>query len=93
MILSTIIEHAQDWDEKLPMILFGYCCRVQVNTKFSLRMLTNRTPRLKVDNFLSPLVQTFDIYEDLAIMAEQMISKLQLITKMHGEVTSNICQG
>jgi hypothetical protein len=56
-------------------------------------MLTNRTPRLKVDNFLSPLVQTFDIYEDLAIMAEQLISKLQLITKMHGEVTSNICQG
>jgi predicted ester cyclase len=74
------------------MILFGYRCGVQVNTKFSLHMLlTNHTPRLKVDNFLSMLVQTFDTYADLAFMAEQMISKLQLITKMHGEVTNNIC--
>jgi len=55
-------------------------------------LLINSTPRLKVDNFLSLLVQTFDTNEDLTIMAKQMISKFQFIAKMHGEVTNNIYQ-
>jgi hypothetical protein len=57
IVLSIIPEHAQDWDDQLPRILFGYRCGLQSNIKFSPHMLqTCRTPILKADNFLSPLV-------------------------------------
>jgi hypothetical protein len=38
------------------------------------------------------LVQTFNEDEDLVDMAEQMISKMQLIAKMHGEIIGNVSQ-
>jgi hypothetical protein len=92
-VLSIILEHAQDWDDQLPRILFGYRCGVQSNTKFSPHMLQiDRTPILKVDDFLSPLVQTFKEGDNPTVMAKQMISKMQLISKMHGEVTRNSIQ-
>jgi hypothetical protein len=47
---------------------------------------------LKVDNFLSPLVQTYDDDEDLVVMAKHIISNLQLISRMHGKVSKNIYQ-
>jgi len=60
---------------------------VQVNIKFYPHMLfIGRMPRLKANNFFSPLVQTFDEDDDCVVMVEQMINKLQLITEMHGEV-------
>lgn len=46
-------------------------------------LLIGRTPRLKANNFFSPLVQTFDENDDRAVMAKQMINKLQLTAKMH----------
>jgi hypothetical protein len=55
-------------------------------------LLIGQTPRLKIDNFLSPLVQTFNDDEDLVVMVEQMISKLQFIAKMHGLVFDNVNQ-
>jgi hypothetical protein len=39
---------------------------------------------LKVDNFLNSLGNTIDEDDDLVILAEHMIEKMQLITKMHG---------
>jgi len=49
-------------------------------------------PILRVDNFLSLLVQTFKGGDNPTIMAKQMISKMQLTSKMHGEVTRNSTQ-
>jgi hypothetical protein len=43
---------------------------------------------LKANNFLSALVQAFEDNGELTALAEQMISKLQLITKMHGKVVN-----
>lgn len=60
--------------------------------RFSSHMvLVRRTPKLKVDNFLSPLVQTFDDDGELIIMAEHMINKLQLI-KLDGDQIENVNQ-
>jgi hypothetical protein len=60
-MLSATIEHAQDWDEHFPQILFGYKCGVQVNTCLSLHMiLIGHTPILQVNNFLSSLVNVYD---------------------------------
>jgi hypothetical protein len=65
---------------------------VQLSTKLSPHtVLTGFTTRLKVDNSLNPLVQTFED-DDLATMAKHMISKMQLIAKMHGEVVENVNQ-
>lgn len=55
-------------------------------------LLIGMTPRLRTNNFLSPLVQTFENDGELASMATQMIYKLQFITKMHGEVKENVYQ-
>ncbi len=72
-ILSTNPEHAQDWDKNMPKILFGYRCGVQMNTKFSPHMLlSGRTPRLKANNFLNPLVQTYYDDENTIVVTTQM---------------------
>jgi hypothetical protein len=39
-------------------------------------LLKSWTPWLKVDKFLSPLVQTYDDDEDLVAMAKHIINKL-----------------
>lgn len=63
---------------------------MQLSTKLSPHtVLTGLTTRLKVDNSLNPLVQTFED-DDLATMAKHMISKMQLIANMHGEVVENV---
>jgi hypothetical protein len=38
-------------------------------------LLTGRTPWLKVDNFMSPLVQTYNDDENLLVVATHMIGK------------------
>jgi hypothetical protein len=52
-------------------------------------VLTNLTTRLKADNLLNPLVQTFED-DNLATMVKHMINKMEFITKMHGEVVENV---
>ncbi len=61
---------------------------MQLNTKLSPHMVLTR---LKANNFLNPLVQTFED-DDPATMAKHMINKMQLIAKMHGEVVENVNQ-
>ncbi len=66
-MLSSTIEHAPDWDEHFPRILFGYKCGVQASTCFSLHMiLIGHIPKLQANNFLSLLVNVYD--EDDPIM-------------------------
>ncbi len=92
-VLLATLEHAHDWDTQLPRILFGYQCGIQASMRFSSHMvLIWRTPKLKVDNFLSPLVQTFDDDGEITIMVEHMISKLQLIVKLNGDFIENVNQ-
>jgi len=56
-MLSTTLEHTRDWDRHFPIILFGYRCGIQASTKFFFHMLLiGKTPMLKANNFLSPLV-------------------------------------
>jgi hypothetical protein len=65
----------------------------EASTQFSPHMLlTERTPTLKANNFLSPLVQTFEDDAKLSILVVEMIDMLQLIAKMHREVKENVCQ-
>jgi hypothetical protein len=51
-----------------------------------------RTPKLRVDKFLNPLVQTSDDDSELTIMVEHMIGKLQLIAKLDGKFIDNVNQ-
>jgi hypothetical protein len=50
--------------------------------------------QLKVDNFfhllVQALVQTFEEDDDPIVMVEQMINKMQLIARMHEEITKNV---
>ncbi len=77
--LSIIVEHVQDWDNHLPKKLFGQCCGIQANTKFSPHMiLINHTPKLRTNNFFNLLVKAFDEDDDVSMLDEQMIEKMQL---------------
>jgi hypothetical protein len=56
---------------------------------FPFMVFIERTLRLKADNFLSELTQTFD--EELGVeqFTKQMIVKMELITKLHETVLGN----
>ncbi len=58
-------------------MFFGYRCGIQTNIKFfPLVVLIGRTPRLKVDDQLCMLTQTFDEEMNVEQSIEQMISKM-----------------
>jgi hypothetical protein len=89
IVLFISTKHVLNWDEHF--ILFRYRCGIQTNTKFpSCMILTSLTPRLRINNFLSPLVKAYDEDDNFAILVEQMIKKMQLITRMHGYVINNV---
>ncbi len=70
--------------------MFSYKCGVQASTKFSPHMiLIGHIPKLRANNFLSPLVSTYNEDDDPEILVERMIEKMQLISKMHGQILNN----
>ncbi len=55
----------------MPIILFGYKCGIQTSTRFSLNMIViRRSSRLKANNFLNSVLNTFDEDDDPAILAK-----------------------
>jgi hypothetical protein len=61
----AIAKHAQDWDEHLPRILFGYICGVHASIRFPPHMISiGHALRLWVDNLLNPLARTYDVDVD-----------------------------
>jgi hypothetical protein len=71
IIFSATAKHAQDWDEHLPRILFGYICGVHVSIRFPPHMISTRhTSKLWVDNLLNPLAKTYDVDADPMKLAE-----------------------
>lgn len=52
-------------------------------------ILIGHIPKLRANNFLSPLVSTYNEDDDPEILVERMIEKMQLISKMHGQILNN----
>jgi hypothetical protein len=81
------------WDEHLAKVLFGYRCGVQASTKFSPYMiLTGRTPRLRVDNYLQALTAETDERDGIEDTAAQFLQKMELIGSIHNNVMRNVEQ-
>lgn len=83
-------DNTKTWDFQLPRLLYGYRCGVHASTQIYLFMvLIGRILRLKVNNFLSGLTQTFD--EELGVeqFTKQMIVKMELIAKLHKTILGN----
>jgi hypothetical protein len=92
-ILSTAHDNANCWDEQLAKVIFGYRCRIQSSTKFSpFMILTERTPRLRVDNYLHSLTAEVDDTADVETTAEQFMRKVKLIASNHENVLINVEQ-
>ncbi len=66
IVMSTLQDNTKTWDFQLPRVLYRYQCGVHANNFFYLFMvLIGRTLRLKANNFLNWLTQTFD--EELGV--------------------------
>jgi hypothetical protein len=92
-VLSAAPDNANCWDEQLVMVMFGYRCGIQSSTKFSpFMILTGRTPRLRVDNYLDSLTAEIDDIADVETTTEQFMQKVKLITSIHENVLINVEQ-
>jgi len=91
MVLSTIPNNANCWDEQLARVMFGYRCKIQSSTKFfPFMILTGRTPRLRADNYLDPLTAKVDDTVDVESTVEQFMQKVSLIASIHENVLLNV---
>jgi hypothetical protein len=92
-VLSAAPNNANCWDEQLAKVMFGYRCGIQSSTKFSpFMILTGRTPRLRVDNYLHSLTAEVDDTADAETTAEQFMQKVRLIASIHEKVLVNVGQ-
>jgi hypothetical protein len=92
-VLATNPANIDCWDEHLAKVLFGYKCGVQASTKFSpFMVLTGRSPRLRVDNYLSALTGVIDDGIGVEQIATQFLEKVELIASIHRDVLLNIEQ-
>jgi len=67
-VLAATPGNVDCWDEHLAKILFGYRCGIQASTRFSpFTILTGRTPRLRVDNYLHDLTIETDTGADVEV--------------------------
>jgi len=77
----------------LAKVLFEYRCGIQTSTKFSpFMILTGRTPRLRVDNYLQALTAKTDDAMDVETAAAQFLQKVELIASIHNNVLLNVEQ-
>jgi hypothetical protein len=92
-VLATTPANMDCWDQQLAKVLFGYRCGIQASTKFSLFMiLTGRTPRLRVDNYLQALTEETNDGVDMETAAAQFLQKVELIASIHDNVLLNVEQ-
>ncbi len=92
-VLATNPANVDCWDEHLAKVLFGYRCGVQASTKFSpFMVLTGRSPRLIVDNYLNALTNVVDDGVDVERIAAQCLEKVTLIASIHENVLLNVEQ-
>jgi hypothetical protein len=89
-VLAANPANVDCWDEHRAKVLFGYRCEVQASTKFSpFMILTGRSPRLKVDNYLIDVIEDVADVEDVAA---QFLEKVRLIASIHESVLLNVEQ-
>jgi hypothetical protein len=93
MVLSTVPDNANCWDEQLAKVMFGYRCEIQSSTKFSpFMILTGCTPHLRADNYLHTLTAEVDDTADAETTTEQFMQKMKLIASIHEKVLFNVEQ-
>ncbi len=79
------------WDDHLAKILFGYRCGIQVSTRFSpFMILTGRTPRLRVHNYLHALTTETNVGAEVEVATAQFLQKMELIASIHENVLLNV---
>jgi hypothetical protein len=90
-IVST--RNILSWDLQIPRILFGCHCGIKANTIYSPYMImTNRTPRLTIDNRLSSLTHIMEgriVHEEMSL---HMVSKMKLVVQLHESLLQNVDQ-
>jgi hypothetical protein len=92
-VLATTPANTHCWDEQLTKVLFGYRCGIQASTKFSpFMILTGRTPRLRVDNYLQALTAETNDGDGIKEAAAQFLQKVELIGSIHNRVLCNVEQ-
>jgi len=92
-VLAAIPTNMDCWDQQLAKVLFGYRCGIQTSTNFSpFMILTGRTPRLRVDNYLQALTAETDDVVDVETVAAQFLQKVELIASIHNNVLLNVEQ-
>jgi len=92
-VLAATPGNVDFWDEHLAKILFGYRCGIQASTRFSpFMILTGRTPRLRVNNYLHNLTVETDIGADVKVAAAQFLQKMELIVNIQENVLLNVEQ-
>lgn len=75
--MSIFQKNASNWDLQSFKVLFGYKFGIQANPKFSpFMVLIGCTLKLKVDDQLCMLIQTFDEEMNVEQLIEQMITKM-----------------
>ncbi len=93
IVLAANPANVDCWDEHLAKVLFGYMCGVQASTKFSpFMILTGRSSRLRVDNYLNALTDVTNDGVDVEVAAAQFLQKMKLIASIHEGVLLNVEQ-
>jgi hypothetical protein len=93
IVLATTPANMDCWDQQLVKVLFGYRCGIQASTKFSpFMILTDRTPRLRADNYLQALTAETNDGVDMETAAAQFLQKVELIASIHDNVLLNVEQ-
>lgn len=88
----VFVRNVQSWDLHIPRILFGYHCGIQMNRYSPYVIMTNKTPRLTIDNRLSSLTWIVEIQIANEEMALQMVSKMKLVAQLHEYLLQNVDQ-